>query len=100
MLILLQQAPYTCRRKPPFRDASIGRQSPLEWRRREAVLIDRISANNRSKSLDVQVGVLDFQRIEGPLHQLEAVSDRVVTLCQFETPSKSQVAIVLANGQH
>ena len=44
--------------------------------------------------------VLNFEWIEGPFQQIDAVLDRVVTLGQLQPPTESVVAVAVANGEH
>ena len=43
-----------------------------------------VAARNSAQLLNVEVGVLDLQRIEGPLDQLDALLQRDLALKQLE----------------
>jgi fructose-1,6-bisphosphatase/sedoheptulose 1,7-bisphosphatase-like protein len=43
-----------------------------------------VTARNGTQLLDIEICVLDFQRVEGPLDQLETTGERVVTLEKFD----------------
>ena len=63
------------RLEPPFGNQAIGGQTSLQGRRGDAILVDVVAAGDGSQLFDVEIGVLDFQRIEGPLDQLESAGD-------------------------
>src|SRR5258708_3970440 len=46
------------------------------------------------------MGVADLQRIEGPLHQIEASGDGVVALGELEAAADAGVAVLGQDGQH
>ena len=69
---------------PPFGDAAIGRQAAVQRAGGDAVLIADVAAHDRAQPLDVEIGVLEFERIEGPLDQFDAARERVLALAQLQ----------------
>src|SRR5262249_52545870 len=49
---------------------------------------------------DIQIRILDFERIECPLDELETTLHRLVALIELDPPAKTAVAVFLADGQH
>jgi hypothetical protein len=46
------------------------------------------------------VGVSDLQRVEGPLHEIEASGDSVVALGELEAAANARVAVLRQYGEH
>ena len=49
-----------------------------------AVLIAHVAAYDRAQPLDVEVGVFNFERIEGPLDEFDAARESVFALFEFQ----------------
>src|SRR5258708_37661562 len=65
-----------------------------------SVVVDAVAPRDRAQPRQIQVRVLDLQRIKGPLQQLDSVRNGVITLRQLQPPSQTVVAIALPHGQH
>src|SRR5512142_1892741 len=50
--------------------------------------------------MEVEKCVLDLERVEGPLHEIEAALQRVLPLRQLHAASQATVSVLLANGEH
>ena len=46
------------------------------------------------------MGVSDLQRVEGPLHEIEAAGDSVVALGELEAAANARIAVVRQDGKH
>src|SRR5271168_1991707 len=46
------------------------------------------------------MGVTNLQRVEGPLHQIEAAGDGVVALGELEATANAGVAVLRQDGEH
>src|SRR4029077_17763418 len=53
-----------------------------------------------AEPLDVQVCVLDFQRIKRPLDQLETAGKRIIALEKFYAAAQPLIPMVLAHSHH
>ena len=71
-------------RDPPFGDAAIGGQAAVQRAAGGPVLIGDVAANDGAQPLHIEKRVLDFERIESPLDQIDAARQRVVALRQLE----------------
>ena len=65
---------------PPLGHASIGGQAAVQMAGGGAVLIENVAADDRAQTLDVEKCVLDFQRIERPLDEVDAARESVLPL--------------------
>src|ERR1035438_9710895 len=65
-----------------------------------SVLIEHVSANDGAQPLGVEKRVLDFERIESPLNQIDAARERLVALGQFQPLSNFSVPVLRENSQH
>src|SRR5581483_5199754 len=86
--------------EPPLGYQAIGGQAALQGRRGDSVLIDVVAASDGAEFLDIEVRVLDFQGVEGPLHQFEAASDGIFALKQLQTAAQPGIAMVFSHRQH
>src|SRR5271169_4711283 len=77
-----------------------GGKKSLQRRRGDAILIDGIAASDCSQAFEIEIRVLDFQRIEGPLQQFVAVRDGVLPLEQLDPPAEAGVAMALFHREH
>src|SRR6266571_4815997 len=63
-------------------------------------MIDAVAPRDRAQPRQVQVGVLDLQRIEGPFQQLNPLLDGVFPLRELQPPSQAMVAKRVAYSEH
>ena len=59
-----------------------------------------VAPHDGAQPLHVEEGVLDFQRIEGPLDQLDAARQRLFALRSFSRRPMPRVAILRQDAQH
>src|SRR5438128_10684556 len=83
--------------QPPFGDQAVSGQATLEGRSSDARLIDAVTARDYAQFFDIQIGIFYFQRIKGPLDQLETARDGVLALKQLDAAAKPGIAVPLAN---
>jgi hypothetical protein len=95
-----KQIGYTVGAQPPFRIQPIGREASLQRGGGRAIEVGLVAPYYDAETADVQVGVPDFQGIEGPLHEIEATGDGVVALGELETTADAEVAILRKDGEH
>src|SRR5271167_3784321 len=100
MLAGRKQCPNPLRRQPPLRDQAVGRKKSLQWRRGYAVLIDVVATRDSAEAFEIEIGVLDLQRIEGPLQQLVTLCDSVFALEQLNAPAEAPVSVPSFDRQH
>src|SRR5712692_141818 len=75
-----QQAFHSLGLQPPLGNQPVRGQAALQRRRCDAVLIDTVAPRNRAQSLDIEISVLDLQRIKRPLHQFKSTRQPVLAL--------------------
>ena len=78
-------------RDPPLGDAAIGRKPAVQRAGGGPVLVENVAPHDRAQPLDVEKRVLDFERIEGPLDQLDPARQRVVALRQLQPAAHAGV---------
>ena len=59
----------------------------------DAVEALNILAGNGAEAIDVEVGVLGFERIEGPFDETDVAPESVFTLSQFEMTADAAIAM-------
>src|SRR6516162_9566267 len=72
----------------------------MQRRGADAVLIDRVTTCDSPQLFNVEVGVLDLQRVKGPLNELEATGHRLLTLQQLDPSPQPSVPVILSDGEH
>src|SRR5207248_11325134 len=65
-----------------------------------AVLVANIAADNGAEPFHIEVGVLDFERVEGPLDELDSAGDRVFALADLQASSHAQIPVFGKHAQH
>ena len=85
---------------PPLGDAAVRGQAAVQMAGGGAVLVEHVAPHDGAQPLHVEVRVLDFERIEGPLHQLDAARQRVLALRQLQAPPDAEVAVLRQHAQH
>src|SRR5262249_48116604 len=85
---------------PPFRRAAIRRQAAVQEAGSGSVLVGNVAPHNSAEFLDVEVGVLDFERIEGPLDEVDVPVESFVSLRELELASYSAIAVLRQHAQH
>src|SRR5579864_8297129 len=63
-----------------------------------AVLIANIAAHDCAEPLDIEIRVLDFERIEGPLDELDTARESVFALLELE--ANALIAILRRDAEH
>ena len=63
-------------------------------------MVDVVAARDGAELFKVEIGVLDFQRIEGPLDQFDTAGERVFALQEFQATPQTTIAMILADRQH
>src|ERR1043166_1390288 len=63
-------------------------------------MVHAVAPRDRSQPREIQMGVLDFQRIERPFQQLNALLDCVFPLRQFQLATQPMVTKRVAPGGH
>src|SRR5207248_8181961 len=91
---------YATARNPPFRCAAIRRQSTLQAVRGGSILVEHVAPYNRAETLDIEVCVLDLERIECPLNQVDRSAQRLVALCKLQNASDTCIARLGADAKH
>src|SRR5579864_5848596 len=87
-------------RDPPFGYTAIGRQTSVQVAGGRSVLIKHITTHHRPQPFNVEVGVLDLERIECPLDQIDPTGQRIVALREFQPPTDARIAIPRQHAQH
>ena len=84
----------------PFGNAAIGGQAASQTAGGDAVVVRKILANDGAQFFDIEIGVLEFERIEGPLDHVEAAGEGVFALGEFEHAACAGIAILGEHAQH
>src|SRR5688500_9832610 len=84
----------------PFRDAPVRREPTVQVAGGGSVLIQNIAAYNGPKLLDIEISVLQLDRIEGPLDEVDAARECVLALRNLEQASHAVVAILAQHAHH
>src|SRR5262249_712966 len=79
---------------PPFGRTAIGGEAAVEKAGSGSVLVGDIAANNSAEPLDIEVGILQLERIEGPFNQRHAALHGVLALEQLETPAHTAIIVL------
>ena len=82
---------------PPFGDQAVGGQAGVQRAFGDSVAIRDEAAGDGAETHEIEVGVFQFERIEGPFDQANLAFQRVVALEKFQAASD---ALILVFGQH
>src|SRR5215472_10889093 len=63
-------------------------------------MIHAVASRDGPETHQVQMGILDLERIEGPLHQVKASLQRVIALSQLHAAPQSVIAPGILHRQH
>src|SRR2546422_623584 len=85
---------------PPFRRAAVSRQTAVEETRRGSILVGDIAPYDRAQLFDIEVGVLELKRIEGPLDDVDAPLQGVFALRQLQQPAHPAIVVLGQDTQH
>src|SRR4029077_5853764 len=77
---------HPLRLHPPPAPQPVGGQTSLQRRRCDPVLVHVVASCNCTEFLDIQIRVLDLQRIKRPLHQSKTSSYRIFPLRELHPP--------------
>ncbi len=88
------------RAQPPFGHQPVGGQAPVQRAGGAAILVGYVTANDGPQALNVEIGVLQLQGIESPLHQIGAPGQGVFPLLELQLPPQALVPVVWQHGQH
>src|ERR1700728_4226445 len=83
---------HAVRIEPPLGDEPVGRQPGMQRTIGEAVAIRKEAANDHAEAREIEVAVLQVERVEGPLDQVDAASQRLVALEKFQAPAHAAIA--------
>ena len=72
----------------------------MQSRRGTTIEIHFVTAGNGSELANVEMGVLDFQGIEGPLHMADAAMKGFAALLLLESRAQATVPVDFADGEH
>ena len=87
-------------RNPPFGGAAVGGESGLEMAGTGAVLVADEAADNAAEALDVEIGVLQLERIESPFDEIDSLPEGFLALLELEHAADAVVAIAGEDAQH
>jgi hypothetical protein len=84
----------------PFGEETIGGHAAVERAGGDAVEIGDIAAGDGAETIDVEVGVFGFERVEGPLDETKAAAKGVFALRELELTTDAAIAVGRKDGGH
>src|SRR5215472_13796962 len=63
-------------------------------------MIDAVAPGDSAKSRQIEVRILDLERIKGPFDEVKSAGQRVVALRQLQTAAQAMIAPAVAHRQH
>lgn len=84
----------------PLDEETIGGDTAVERAGSDAVEIGEVVAGDGAETVDVEVCVFGFERIEGPLDEANAAEKSVFALKELELTADAAVAMREENGGH
>jgi len=84
----------------PFDEKTVSRHASVKWAGGDAIEIGDVAAGDGAKTVDVEVGVLGFQRIEGPLDEMDTSTKGVFPLGEFELAANVAITMARKDGGH
>ena len=91
---------YPGRIQVPFDEKAIGGQATMERAGGNPVKIGDVTAGNGAKAIYVEMCVLGFEWVEGPLDEAEATPESIVPLKQFQLAADAAIAVGREDGGH
>ena len=84
----------------PFDKEAIGGHAAMEWAGGDAVEIGNVASRDGAETIDIEVRVFGFERVEGPLDETNAAAKGVLALREFELAANTAIAVRGKNGGH
>lgn len=84
----------------PFGDAAVRGEAGVEFAGGVAVLVRDEARNDSAEAFDVEVGVFEFEGIEGPLDEVDAQFESEFALAEFQHAADAGVAIPVDDAHH
>src|SRR5579863_7109939 len=84
----------------PLSNQPIRGKSRLQTTRGYTIEIHVVATNDGPQLVDIQIRVLDLQRIKGPFHQAQLAGKRFNSLLKLELSAQSTIAIGFPNSEH
>jgi hypothetical protein len=72
----------------------------MQRARRDPILIQNKAAHNDSQPLDIEMGILDLEGIEGPFDQRDFAREGVLALLELQQAADARVAVLFQDPQH
>src|SRR5713101_8279 len=90
---------HSLRVQPPLRHQPIRGNSPMQRARRHAIKVLDVSPADRAQPVQIEMRILQFQRIKRPLNQSNAPPQRLFSLEQFQAAPHAAIAIIGAHSR-
>lgn len=90
----------TLRIKVPLHKETVGRHAAMQRAGRDSIEIRNVMTGDGAETIDVEVGVFGFERIEGPLNEANVTAESVIALSEFELTADAAVAVRRKNSGH
>src|SRR3984957_224326 len=84
----------------PFGQQAIGSQTAMQRAAGDAVEIRQICSGNGPESIEIEVGIAKFERIESPADEANIPAECFVSLEKFQHSADAAVAIVGMDPSH
>lgn len=77
----------------PLSEETIGGKAVMKGARSDSIEIGNVAAGDGAETVDVEVCVFGFERIEGPLDKANAAAESVLALEELELSADTAVAM-------
>src|SRR5258708_4033386 len=84
----------------PFSQEAVGGEVAVERARGDAVEIRDVGADDGAETIEIEVGVASFERVDGPFDQADVAAEGFFALEEFEGAADFAVAVVGKDAGH
>src|SRR5271165_5490499 len=84
----------------PFGNEPVGGQSRVQRTIGDAVEIRDVTAADGAETIEIEMGIAQFEGIEGPFNERDAVREGVLALKKFQLAADAAILIRGIDGGH
>jgi len=96
----VNDAKYSWGIEMPFDEEAVRGHAAMERAGGDAVEVGNVAARDGAESVEIEVGVFGFERVEGPLDEADVAPKGVFALHEFELAADAAIAVRWQDSGH